>query len=315
MPNAKVAVIVLHWNNYADTRDCLESLRDATYTDLMMVVVDNSSTNDSVDRLRAEFPQAHFVMNPANYGFAKGNNEGIRYALEHDADYVLLLNNDTIVSPDFLEPLVRTAASADRVGAISGTIYDYDRETGPTRRIYYAGAELSRWRGMGIIARYGQIDEEPEQSVTEVSHVSGCSMLIPRSVLDDIGLLDEQFYFGVEDADFCWRLLDSHYKLYYVPDSVLWHKRSGSRSFTPDEFYHGYISKCLLMYKHLPPLLWAGWYVIYAVRTLLFSGRIVAYLQRKHQLKSDQAQAMQQAIRRAIVAAGKGDFESPLKSY
>ena len=314
MTDAKVAVIILHWNNYEDTCNCLYSLRAATYRNLLTVVVDNASSNDSVERLRAEFPECHFIMNPANYGFAKGNNEGIRYILEQNADYVMLLNNDTVVEPGFLEPLISAAETFPHPGAVSGTIYDYDRDTGPTNRIYYAGAKLSRWRGTGIVARSGQIDNQAQESVKMVSFVSGCSMLIPSNVLQDVGLLDECFYFGVEDADFCWRLLDKHYKMYYVPDSILWHKRSGSRNFTPEEFYHGYISKCLLMKKHLPRLLWVGWYVVFALRTLIFSRRITASLQKKHRLRPEQAQAIQQAIRRAILAAGRGNFDSPLNS-
>ena len=164
MTDAKVAVIILHWNNYEDTCNCLYSLRAATYRNLLTVVVDNASSNDWVERLRAEFPECHFIMNPANYGFAKGNNEGICYILEQNADYVMLLNQIGCRS-GFLEPLISAAETLPHPGAVSGTIYDYYRDTGPTNRIYYAGAKLSRWRGTGIVARSGQIDNQDKNQL------------------------------------------------------------------------------------------------------------------------------------------------------
>src|SRR4051812_28779275 len=114
-PMPQIAAVVLNWNNYQDSRDCLLSLQQATYPRLRVVLVDNGSSDGSGEQLAAEFPGADFMSNTTNLGFARGCNVGTRHALAHGADYVLLLNNDTVVTAGFLEPAVATAEADPRV--------------------------------------------------------------------------------------------------------------------------------------------------------------------------------------------------------
>lgn len=242
---------------------------------MSVIIVDNYSTNDSVGKLRAEFPHFTYIMNPANCGFAKGNNPGIRYALENQADYVLLLNNDTIVSPDFLEPLIAAGEANPLVGALSSSIYDYDRSTGPTRRIFYAGGKLSMLRGTGIRFRLGEIDTQPASQPVAAGYVTGCCMLMKRDALLNVGLLDELFFFGVEDYDYSLRLIQQGYQMLWVPGSIIWHKGGASRSYTPDEIGNLYIAKAAFMKKHLPLWLWYPWFAMFAGHSVVTARRVV----------------------------------------
>lgn len=295
-----VAVVVLHWNRYEDTKECLLSLNDVAYGNMMLVVVDNGSTDGSARMLEREFPSVHFIYNRENLGFSAGNNRGIRYALDNSAQYVLLLNNDTIVSTDFLSFLVAEGEANPRVGALSGTIYYYaDQKC--TRRIFYAGGKMSFWRGDSIRFRVNEEDLLPNDRPSEVAgFLSGCSMLIKRSVFEDIGLLNEDFFFGVEDADYSWRLTKNGYQLLYVPRSVIWHKESSSRSFHPGEFYNAIVSKAILMRSHYPRI-FPIWWLMYALRTRIFIHKLIPYILHKHHLEARCAAPIRKVILKAIL--------------
>lgn len=304
-----VAVVILHWNRYQDTKACLDSLAKVTYKSLMVIVVDNGSTDDSAKMLDQEFPAVHFVYNGANLGFSAGNNRGIRYALEAGAHYVLLLNNDTVVSPDFLTPLVMEGEANARVGALSGTIYHLAGQEF-TRRIFYAGGNMSFWRGAGVRFRIGETDHLPNDRLPEtVGFLSGCSMLIKRQALEDVGLLSEDFFFGVEDADYSWRLTKNGYQLRYVPRSVIWHKESSSRSFRPGEFYNAIVSKAILMRKHYPQVFFV-WWLVYALRTRIFMNKLIAYLLKKHDLDVRCTTQIREVIVRGIINGFSSSVQS-----
>ncbi len=121
--NTRVTCILLNWNGWQDTLACLDALKQCTFPDLTVIVVDNGSSNDSVVRIRAAHPDVPLLESKINLGFAGGNNIGIRYALAHHADYVWLLNNDTEPAPDALPALVSKALTNDRIGAVASICY------------------------------------------------------------------------------------------------------------------------------------------------------------------------------------------------
>jgi len=216
----KVAIIVLNWNNYADTKECLKSLENVTYPDYEIAIVDNGSTDGSVTRLEVEFPQYKFIKSEENLGFAGGNNVGIKYALERAANYVLLLNNDTIVSPDFLTEMVKIAEEDETVGLVGGKIYRYG-----THDIHHAGGRLVLWRGTGYSFRG---DKAARNGVRNVNFIIGCLMLIKSKMIEDIGLLDEHYFFGGEDVEYCWRAKKVGWQIKVNLDAEIWHKVSSS---------------------------------------------------------------------------------------
>jgi GT2 family glycosyltransferase len=259
-----VAVVLLNYNGHDDTRLCLQSLASATYPRLFVIVCDNASSRPGLDILEAEFPAARFIRNPTNAGFAAGCNIGIAAAIELGAAYVVLLNNDTVVDPGFVEPLLEAFESNPRAGAAGGTILQWDKS--PSDRIWYAGGRLSKLRGGISMPGYGQrFVAADHPAVVSTGFVSGCFATIPVRVLNDVGWLDEDFFLGVEDLDFAWRLDERGLASLYVPRAVIWHRSGRSRAFDEDEAYRGYVATMLLQRKHRSRLAYWAWLAAYTI--------------------------------------------------
>jgi GT2 family glycosyltransferase len=259
----KVYTVILNWNNHEDTRRCLQSLEKAAYANLAIIVVDNGSGDGSGRLLHEEFSNLRFIFNDKNLGFARGCNVGIRAALEdEECSYVLLLNNDAVATPGFLERAVETGETKKDVGLIGGKIL-YSPES---RRIWYAGGEINRWRGLTIIRGFREVDQGQYDSVSEVGFVTGALMLIKRGVLKKVGLLPEEYFFGVEEIDYSLAVRQRGYKLYYVPEFVVYHGADGSHSnYDPKFVYNNYRSKLILQEKYLPRGLFSLWKAIFSI--------------------------------------------------
>ncbi|MCP2605454.1 glycosyltransferase family 2 protein [Candidatus Aminicenantes bacterium AC-335-O07] len=256
----KISIIILNWNNYEDTKECLESLGKITYPNYEVIVVDNGSTDGSYERLKEEFFHHIFIRNEENFGFAKGNNMGIKYALKKKVNYILLLNNDTVVDKNFLEPLVKEAEKNEKIGIVGGKIYYYNTP----KRIWYAGGKISLIKGGCVHYGAGDIDRGQYNEPKEVGFVSGCMMLVKTEVFEKVGLLDERYFLGTEDYDFCLKVRRKGYKLFYVPNSIIFHKRGRSyEKFNPIHFYNGYLSKIIFMRQNFHPILWSSWYILF----------------------------------------------------
>src|SRR5258708_32678625 len=141
----KVSIVILNWNSYEVTRDCFLSLRKLASTNFEVVLVDNGSIDSSAEKLAQEFPETRVIKNDRNLGFTGGNNIGMRDALRRGTDYLLLLNNDTIVAPNFLRELVQTAERDVTIGMLNPKIYFFE----PADRIWYAGGIHKRWWSFG----------------------------------------------------------------------------------------------------------------------------------------------------------------------
>jgi GT2 family glycosyltransferase len=226
---AQVWVIVLSWNNYDLTSACLRSLRKAAYPGARVLLVDNASKDDTPPRARAEFgPDIEILVNPTNLGFAQGNNVGIQYALEHGADYVLLLNNDTTVDPAFIGPLVARLQQNPRAGAVTAKIYyqqsgsDHAAEAGG-QRFWAAGGQIRWWLGAARCRGQGAWDQGQYDQATQVDYAQGCAVLISRAALSAVGGLDSAFFAYFEDSDWSLRCRAAGYEIWYEPTSVVWH--------------------------------------------------------------------------------------------
>jgi GT2 family glycosyltransferase len=228
-----VVAIILNWNGLADTRECLNSLRAAEYDNLRTILVDNGSSSDEAGTLEAEYADMIEVVRlPENRGFAGGMNAGIERALELSPDYVLLLNNDVIVEPQFLAKLVEQAKRLPKLAAASPKAYFY---TAP-RKIYSTGGKVSIWKGVARQVGRGQEDRGQYEKVARRDYADGMCMLIPRSALEKVGLFDEQYFAYWEETDWCWRAREAGLRCYYVPQSRIWHKAERSRS--PNARFH-----------------------------------------------------------------------------
>jgi GT2 family glycosyltransferase len=222
-----IYAIVLNWRQYELTSRCLHSLLELNYVDCRIVMIDNGSDDGSARRLQEEFGSSIiFISNSENLGFAGGNNVGIRYALEQGANYVLLLNNDTIVDADFLRPLVEALEKDKQVGAATPKIY-FLEESGE-RRLWAAGGRVSMWLGLSGNRGRGEIDVGQFDKLEEVAFGSGCCLLMRREVLEQVGLLNEAYFAYYEDLDWCYGARAKGYKILYVPRSKIWHAAGAS---------------------------------------------------------------------------------------
>ena len=217
----KVSVVLLNLNGYEDTRDCLESLRHVQYTNIETIVVDNGSSDDSALRLQKEFPELRLLSSKENLGFAGGSNLGIEDALRRNTDYVLLLNNDTVVDPNFLPYLLEIGETDSRIGILGPKILYAD----DPQRIWFAGGFV-RLRS-GAYGHFGlnNLDEDGKFShVEETGWITGCALLVKTSAFREAGLLDSRLFAYSEDADFCMRVRRAGYKCIFVPRARVWHK-------------------------------------------------------------------------------------------
>lgn len=220
MPN--VGIVISNYNGWQDTVQCLESLQKQTYRDFEIILLDDASTNDSVQQLQKHLTEnTVFLPQEANVGFAAANNVGMRRALADGCDWVLLLNNDTVAAPDFLENLLRETPA----GAVSCPKMLF---LNPPDEIWFAGGELDRATGkvrhLGGHEKDGPAFAEKKQ----VSFITFCCVLLPRQVIEQVGFLDETLFMYCEDVDYCIRLADAGVPLWFLPDAKIWHKAGGS---------------------------------------------------------------------------------------
>jgi GT2 family glycosyltransferase len=186
-----------------------------TYPNYEIIVVDNASPGNDVEVLRERYGDyIHIIQNERNYGFAKGNNVGIRYALNRGADYVLVLNNDTVGDPTFLDELVSCCRKEHKIGAVGPKLYYYDNPT----RVQLPGL-------------YEKVGDAP----ADIETLSGAAFLVGRKVWEQVGLLDEVFFpaYG-EDRDFFERLKEHRYRIVCAPASKVYHKMSATARRYPD---------------------------------------------------------------------------------
>ena len=219
-----VYVVTLAWNRRDDTMDCLGSLSQMTYSRYLLLLVDNASTDGTAEAVEGHFPEVEVVVNEENLGFAGGFNVGLRYAMERDADYVLIINNDTSVEPDMLEQLMGHADLPD-VGLLAPKIFYADQPD----RIWSVGARRHPWTWEMTDVGSGQRDVGQWDEVLDRDYLVGCALLMKRTLLEEVGLFDEGFrpaYY--EDLDLCLRARQTGYRLLMVPQARMLHKGAAS---------------------------------------------------------------------------------------
>jgi GT2 family glycosyltransferase len=219
----KISIIVLNWNGLADTIECLESLRQITYPNYGVIVIDNGSSGDDAQVIKQKFGDyIWLIKNDKNYGFTGGTNIGIKYALEKSQpDYILSLNNDTIVEPQFLDRLVEAMEGDNSIGIAGSKVYYYD----DTSRILSLGMMIIMKIGMAYSIGKGEIDSNEISQQYDVDYVDTC-LLIRSDVIGQIGLFDESYFCYWEDADYCIRAKKAGYKVRCAPESKIWHKKA-----------------------------------------------------------------------------------------
>ncbi len=263
----RVVIIILNWNGKELLKDCLSSLfRLTNYPDYKVIVVDNGSTDDSIEFVKKNFHQVDVLALDKNYGYPKGNNVGIKYALEkYNPEYVLLLNNDTqIIQNNWLELLVESSEKYN--AGIVGCKLIY-----PNRKIQHAGINISF-----LSEHIGRFEDEKKYSfIKYMNAVTFACVLIKKEVIEKVGLLDEIFFAGHEDLDYCFKARKNGFKILYNGKVTLIHKESITTKKFEDlrRWYRERVGNIIVTKRY---------YSIAFLLAILFSSFITSFIKRKY---------------------------------
>lgn len=252
MKEKKVSIIIVNWNGKEFLKDCFDSINQNVYNNYEIIVVDNGSSDGSCDFIKSQYKDVILIKNNDNLGFAEGNNIGIDFALSNRAEYVLLLNNDTVVDPHFIDKLVKVAESDPQVGIVGSMVYFMDNP----KKICFAGGRRkwnTQWAHIGL----EEIDEGQYDEVTETEYIYGCALMLKREVIKRVGVFDPDYFTYVEEVDLNYRVQKAGYKIVFVPQSKVWHKiaasNKGGRT-SPVRQYYMTRNNLLFLKKNGTPL-------------------------------------------------------------
>ncbi len=232
-----VAIIVVNWKNYDDTQDCLKSLHQTKNTDLSIIVVDNESQKESAEKLKSNFPNITLLPQKKNLGFTGANNIGIKYGLTLNAEYIMLLNNDTIAPKNFIDPLLMTLHSNPHIAAVQPKIMFHNN----LNKVWNAGGIYYPLNASTRIIGHNQTDTEKYNEFKYVDWITGCCILLKSEIITEVGLLNEHFFAYYEDVDWSLRIRKLGYLLAYNPTLPIYHK-IGASSKNKKKMEEGFLS-------------------------------------------------------------------------
>ncbi len=215
-----VAIILVNWNSYGHTSNCLLSLRKVDYGNFKTIVVDNGSSDGSGDSLEAEFDEIILLRNTENLGFTGGNNTGINYAVEQDFKYLMLLNNDTEVEPDFLKLMIDRLEKDPQVGAVQPKFFYLNDK----KKIWNAGGTYYPSIGLTLTVGNNDRNKPDYDHYKEIDWITGCCFLVRTEIIQKTGGLADKLFIYYEDVDWSYRIKSLGYKLYIEPKAIVYHE-------------------------------------------------------------------------------------------
>ena len=254
MPEATVFTVILNTNRREDTLACVASLCKNRYRNNHIVVLDNESTDGSVEALRAAFPEVQIIELQDNRGYAGNNNVGIAAAIEQGADWVFVLNEDTMLAAECLANLVEAGESDPTIGIVGPMVYHHDAPD----VIQSAGGVLGpRWDSIHL--GRDELDQGQFSDTREVEWISGCGILVRREAIEQMGAIDERYFYFWEETEWCMRIGRGGWKVVHVPAAKMWHKGvSVDHHPKPSVTYYATRNRLLTLSKHeAPAMVWA----------------------------------------------------------
>lgn len=221
--NKKVVVVVLAWNHIQDTLETVQSLLESNYDNYKIVLVDNASTDNTIALIKASFPDVHILASEVNRGVSGGYNLGMKWALEQDAEYVIVANNDIKVDPRMIRELVFVAESDQYCGVVMPKIYHY---YGDPTRIWCTGAYYRFFPPAIKMQNYNKLETKINRYPLALEFAPSCVLLIKKSTIQEIGYFDEKFFFYYDDWDYCARTRHVGHKILFAKDAIIRHKIS-----------------------------------------------------------------------------------------
>lgn len=246
MDEPLVYIILLNYNGYEDTIKCVETLNKIDYNNYKILIVDNASTDNSIAVMNKKLVSIDLVPNTINEGFAGGNNLGIKFALKRGADYILMLNNDTLVEPRFLYNMLSTFNKAQDIGIVGCKIMYYPE----TNKIWYAGGYIDWFKFIGKHRGMSEIDNGQYDNEEKIDFMTGCCMLVKREVFEKVGLLSEEYFMYLEDVDFCVKVAENNFKIWYNPKAIIYHKVGSSNDGEESSFLIEWVNRNRLIFMN-----------------------------------------------------------------
>jgi GT2 family glycosyltransferase len=260
-----VSTIILNTNRKEDTLAALTSLAACDYPNNHCIVLDNASMDGSVEAIRSCFPDVEVIELSQNLGYAGNNNVGIRAALDQGADWIFVLNEDTVLASDCITRLIEAGESDPRIGIVGPMVYHFDEPD----VIQSAGGRMDRdWRVWHLAQN--ELDQGQFTAPHAVEWISGCAIMVRRAVIEQIGGLDERFFYYWEETEWCLRARENGWTIVHIPKAKLWHK-GVQRNYQPGPniTYYSTRNRFLMLSKHQAPL--TAWMVAWGqtFRTLV----------------------------------------------
>jgi GT2 family glycosyltransferase len=276
----KISIIIVNWNGLALLKECLQSLTTQSFQDFEIILVDNGSSDGSVEWIQRNYPSVRLLCLESNVGFSAGNNAGVRVAY---GEYIVLLNNDTEVERDWLNALYARISSDENIAACDSKVLFYDRP----EKIWASGADYtiagsvqSRWSG--------GIDSKDNQSAEDVFIAIACAAIYRRAVIDRIGLFDEDYFAGYEDVDWSFRAHLAGYRIINEPAAIVYHRVSATHIHNSSIFvYNSQKNVSMTFIKNMPVKLILKYFplqLIYNIGCLIYYakiGKLKAFLRAK----------------------------------
>jgi GT2 family glycosyltransferase len=251
----KIAVVIINWNSYLHSRNCIRLLNESSVKNFDIILVDNASTDGSGEKLRDEFNDIKFLKTSSNLGFTGGNNIGIQYAFDNQYEYILMLNNDVFVDQKFTYHLKNYLDLHPDVGAVQPLVYHHPERT----KVWNGGGFFNRILGKSFSNR----EFDGNIHTRQVDWISGCAFMVRSSVLKETGPFNEKYFAYHEDVDLSFRIRSAGYKLVFIPQSIIYHIGGGSSN-SAEKKKEGYQSPAVHYYNtrnHIWIIrAWLNWY-------------------------------------------------------
>lgn len=279
----KIFAVTINFNNEKITMDWLRSMEKIEHQgfDFELVIIDNASIKKFTAPKNAR-KNVHVIESQENTGFSGGNNIGIKYALEHGADYVLIINNDTIADPHLVKNLLEVLESDDKIGITTPKIYfekgrefhkDWYTKNDLGKVIWFAGGHID-WDNIKSVHRgVNEVDHGQFDNCEKTDFASGCCILIKKEVFQKVGLFDDRCFMYFEDAIFCESAKKSGYELWYVPSAKLWHLNAASSGGSGNDLQDYFITRNQMLFGFLFAPLRSKIALILQSARFLFNGR------------------------------------------
>jgi GT2 family glycosyltransferase len=270
----KIAVVIINWNNYLHSRNCIRSLNDSSINDFDIILLDNASVDGSGEKLKDEFNDIVFLKTASNLGFTGGNNIGIQYALDNQYEFILMLNNDVFVDQNFIYNLKNYLDFHLDVGAVQPLIYQHPERT----KVWNGGGFFNRFLAKSYSNRTFNGSIGPK----EINWITGCAFMVRASVFRETGLLNEKYFAYHEDVDLSFKIRGAGYKLVFIPQAVIYHIGGGSSN-SSEKLKEGYQNPDVHYYNARNQIwiirTWLEWYEkpIAILYHALYSVSLAAY--------------------------------------